>query len=248
VKLLFLAGCLVVLLTTSLNAGQKVTLVTSEWPPYTSEKKPGYGLFSEIVSAAFKEAGLDVEYKFIPWLRCEAELREGKAFAAFPYTATDDRKKEFDFSVVLVNSSARFFYLKSRIKSDVKWEKYEDLKSYSIGGTLGYWYQKGFAEAGLKVDNSATDLLGLTKLRAGRFDLFATEELSAWESIRTNFPKEVDNFATVKKALNKDGLRLMISRTYPDGAAINNRVTKAIERIKQKGIYSDILKRYNVAK
>ena len=141
---------MIVLLATPLSAGQKLTLVTGEWAPYTAEKMVGYGFFTEIVSAVFKEAGLNVEYKFLPWIRCEKEVKEGTAFAAFPYKITDERKQTYDFSDPIANSTGRFFYLKSRIKSEVKWAKLEDLKSHSVGGALGYWYEKDFATAGIK--------------------------------------------------------------------------------------------------
>lgn len=247
IKKLLLVLLIIVFLATPLSAAQRVILVTGEWAPYTSEKMPGYGFFTEILSAVFKEARLDVEYKFLPWLRGEKEVKEGQAFAAFPYIITDERKQTFDFSDPIANSTGRFFYLKSRMKSEVNWEKFADLQSYSIAGTLGYWYQKNFNEAGLKVIYTATDLQGIKMLKAGRVDLLATEELVAWELIKENLPKDADKFAVVKKPLNKDELRLMVSRSYPEAAAINKKVNEAIKRIKQKGIYSAILKKYNIA-
>jgi polar amino acid transport system substrate-binding protein len=237
----------ILLLATPLSAGQKITLATGEWAPYTSEKMPGYGFVTEILSAVFKEAKLDVEYKFLPWLRGEQEVKAGEAFATFPYIATSERKKTYDFSDPLANTTFRFFYLKSRIKSEVKWDKFVDLKSYSIGGTLGYWYKKDFDEAGLKVNYTTSDLQGIKMLKAERFELLASEELVGWNLIKANFPQDAVNFAVVKKALKKDELRLMVSRTYPNAAEINKKVNAAIKRIKQKGIYSAILKKYNVA-
>ncbi|MBF0573717.1 MAG: transporter substrate-binding domain-containing protein [Desulfamplus sp.] len=228
-------------------AGEKVVLVTGEWAPYTSEKMEGQGFFTEIVSAVFKEAGLEVEYKFHPWLRCEDTVQKGKAYAAFPYMINDERKKMYDFSEPLAKSTGRLFYLKSNLKSDVVWEKYEDLKKYKVGGTAGYWYEKAFTDAGVKLDLAVSDELGMKKLQGKRFDLLATDELVGWTLIKTLFPAEIDNFAVVKKPLNNDDLRLMVSKTYPDAAAITKKVNEALQRIKDKGIYSEILKKYNIS-
>ncbi len=246
-KKVLLVGCLILLVTVSVNAGQKVTLVTDEWEPYTSNKMEGYGFFTEIVTAIFKEAGLEVEYQFFPWKRCELNLRNGTVFAAFPYKMTEGRKATYDFSDAIANSTGRFFYLKSRIKSEVTWEKLEDLKSYKIGGTRGYWYEKEFNTAGLIIDYGTSDKLGFKKLKGGRFDLLATEELVGWELIKKLYPNEIDDFGIMKQPLNKDELRLMISRVYPDSAAITEKVNTALQRIKDNGVYSAILKKYKIA-
>ncbi|MBF0303138.1 MAG: transporter substrate-binding domain-containing protein [Desulfamplus sp.] len=228
-------------------AEEKVVLVTGEWPPYTSEKMEGYGFFTEIVSAVFKEAGLEVVYEFYPWLRCENNVKDGNAYAAFPYIITDERKTIYDFSDSLGKSEFSLFYLKSNIKSDVVWEKYEDLKKYKIGGIAGYWYEKTFQCAGIKLDLAVSDELGMKKLQMDRFDLLATDELVGWTLIKTLFPSDINNFAVVKKPLNNDELRFMVSRTYPDAQAITKKVNEALKRIKNKGIYSEILKKYNIS-
>ena len=154
-----------VLLSASICAEAKVVIVTGDWPPYTSEKMEGYGFLSKIVSAAFKEAGIEIEYQFYPWLRCEKNIKEGKAYAAFPYIITDERKAIYDFSDPLGKSSFKFFYLKSNVKSDVVWEKYEDLKKYKVGGTAGYWYEKTLTDAGIKLDLAVSDELGVKNFK-----------------------------------------------------------------------------------
>ncbi|MBF0573716.1 MAG: transporter substrate-binding domain-containing protein [Desulfamplus sp.] len=236
-----------VLLSANICSAAKVILVTGEWPPYTSEKMEGYGFLSEIVFAVFKETGIEIEYQFYPWLRCEKNIKEGDAYAAFPYIITDERKAIYDFSDPLGKSSFKLFYLKSNVQSDVVWEKYEDLKEYKIGGIAGYWYEKAFADAGIKLDLAVSDELGVKKLEAGRFDLLATDELVGWTLIKKMFPADIDNFAVVNKALKNDLLRLMVSRTYPDAQTITKKVNEALQRIKDKGIYLEILKKYNIS-
>jgi len=246
-KKVFVSFIIVFICTVYSNAAQKVVLATGEWAPYTSEKMAGGGFFTEIVTAVFKEAGIEVEYKYYPWLRCESEAKAGTAFAAFPYIITPERKKIFDFTDGIYASKARFFYMKNKITTDVKWEKYEDLKNYKIAGTLGYWYVKSFEKAGLKPDYANDDTASMKKLQAGRVDLFPTDELVGWGIIKKEFPGEVSNFGVVKKPLNVDNLMLMVSRSYPDSAAIKVKVNAALKRIKEKGIYSAILKKYGMS-
>ncbi len=244
---LFISLFIVLLCAAASNAAQKVVLVTGEWAPYTSEKMAGGGFFTEIVSAVFKEAGIEVEYKYYPWLRCESEVKSGTAFAAFPYKETSERKQVFDFSDGIFASKGKFFYLKNKVTHEIKWEKYEDLKVFKIGGTLGYWYMKDFEKAGLKPDYANDDTASIKKLQAGRVDIVPADELVGWVVIKKEFPSEAGNFATAKKPLNVDNLSLMISKSYPDSAAIKVKVNAALKKIKEKGIYSTILKKYGMS-
>ncbi|MBF0224481.1 MAG: transporter substrate-binding domain-containing protein [Desulfobacterales bacterium] len=227
-------------------AADKVVLVTGEWEPYTSEKIENYGFFSEIVTAVFKEIGVEIEYQFLPWKRCELTVKEGKAFATFPYAVSEERKKDFDFTDNVASSTGRFFFMKSKLKKEVVWENFSDLKDYKLGGTLGYWYEKDFKEAGLKVDYASSDTTGMEKLYAGRFELLATEELVGWGLIKKLFPKDIDDFDTLKKPLNVSELHLMVSKIYPNSSEIKEKFNSGLKSIKEKGIYSEILKKYNL--
>ena len=45
------------------------------------------------------------------------------------------------FTDAIIESTAKFFYIKGRnIPENFQWKKLEDLKRYKIGGTIGYWY------------------------------------------------------------------------------------------------------------
>lgn len=229
------------------HADEKVILVTSEWIPYTSETMKGGGMVTEIVSAAFKESGLDIEYQFVPWLRAEEYVREGRAYAVFPYVKTDIRKETYDFSGALVGSAQTFFYLKQNIDTDLTWERYEDLKNYKIGGTFGFWYVPALEAAGLDVDTANSDEMGIQKLYRRRFDLFAVDELHGWAIVKKLYPNQVDLFGSTNQALKADDYRLMVSRTYPDAVSITKQFNAGLQRIKRNGVYSAILDKYNIS-
>ena len=234
------------LLSTAALAEEKIRIVTGEWDPYTSEHLPGNGFFAEIVTAVFKEMGMDVSYEFHPWKRCESLLINGDAFAAMPYVATEERRRFHDFSDVVAVSTGRFFYLKSRIPKDLSWEKYADLKPYKIGGVLGYWYEKEFNEAGLTVDYVPTKEANMRKLQIGRVDLVPMDELVGWRLLNQHFPNQLSDFETLKKPTNISELYLMVSRAYPESETIRNRFNASLKSIREKGGYARILKKYNI--
>ncbi|MBI3161324.1 MAG: transporter substrate-binding domain-containing protein [Chloroflexi bacterium] len=223
-----------------------VILTTGEWQPYTSETMENYGAFTEIVSAVFKEMGVPVKYVFYPWKRAEEEVKNGKAFATFPYIETEERLQEYDFSDPVFVSTGRFFYMPERQKNPVIYETLADLQAYRVGGVLGYWYEKPFAEAGLKTDYVSSDETNIQKLYLGRVDLAASEELVGWALIQKLYPQEANRFAVAEKALNEDPLRLLVSRSYPDSAALLQKFNAALKEVEAKGIIAQILLRYGI--
>jgi polar amino acid transport system substrate-binding protein len=199
-----------------------------------------------LISTAFKEVGFEVEYQFYPWLRCEANVREGVAYATFPYKITPERQVNFDFSAPIAKAVAKLFFLKSKITEDIYWKALADLKQYKIGGTYGYWYHKQFKAEGIDLDLADNDALNIKKLHAGRFDLLATNELVGWFYIKQLFPDEINSFATLKKPFDVSDYRLMVSKTYPNAAAITKKFNAGLQKIKDKGIYSAILKKHHI--
>ena len=235
-------------LAPSVNASEKreVILATGEWPPYTSEQMNEYGIFTEIVSAVFTEMGVTPVYRFYPWKRTEMEVKKGNAFAAFPYTITQSRQKDFIFSESIAFNTGRLFYNTSKFPEGIVFKDINDLKKYRIGGSIGYWYEELFEKLGLDVEYAQTDEQNLHKLFLGRIDLFPMDENVGLYLINKDYPEYVGMFAFAEKPLNQDSLHLMISKTYPGTYELQEEFEKAYARIKEKGIYRDIINRYGV--
>ena len=223
-----------------------VTLATGDWEPYTSKDMENFGTFTEIVSAVFKEVGIEPNYKFVPWKRAEQQTEAGNFFAAFPYIITEERKQGFDFSDRVMFSTGRFFYNKKYSPQGISYNKFEDLAPYTISGVRGYWYEKPFKEAKLNVDYVNADTQSFQKLFVNRVQLAASDELVGWALIKSLYPQEVAQFAIVEKPMNQDDLRLMVSRKYPNAQELTKKFNAAMESIRKKGIVSQILAKHGV--
>lgn len=237
--------------TSPLPASNEVILTTGDWPPYVYETGPDKGPMAEIVIAAFKEVGITAKIVFYPWKRAEDEVRQGKAFAAFPYAASDERKKEFDFSDPMYLVKAKFFYNKNFHPDGMPFEKLDDLRSFKIGGMLGSWYEPNFKDAGLQVEYVSAMDQNIEKLVLGRIDLAVEEENSTWYLIRQLYPNEVDQFATLEKTLEQPGvindLSLMISRSYPNSVELLKQFNTGLAAIRANGTFKQILEKYQIA-
>jgi len=220
-----------------------VLLVTGENPPFVSENIPGNGFATEIIRAVFAEMNTPVTIKFYPWARDELLVKNGEAFAAFPYAATPERAKTFLFSDTFAITSSRLFYYK-RNKSDFTFTTFTDLKNYRIGAVSGYFYVEALKNAGVPYDLSDNEETALQKLVAGRVDLIGLDYTPGLELIKKKFPDQVANFGTLDKTLNKPEngeLRLLVSKTYKGSTELLNNFNAALKRIVAKGIYTKIL-------
>ena len=234
-------------LTGSAAAAGPITLATGEFAPYTSDTMEGKGIFTEIVTAVLAEMGKTPVYKFYPWKRCESAVATNKAWAAFPYVITEERSKTFMFTDVVLPSREMFFFYGDRMDG-VTWETLGDLKSYKIGGTIGYHYEKTFKAAGLNVDYNPKEIASVKKLKAGRVDLVPMDEAVGRQHIKSAFPEATGDFKTLAKPNSETPLRLMVNKNAPDAVALVEKFNTALAAIKSNGTYQSILQKYGMTR
>lgn len=223
-----------------------IPLATGEWPPYTGEALEGGGVAVELVKAVFQEMGRQADIRFLPWRRCEASVRGGAVWAAFPYVRTPERQAGFFFSEPLIEGRDVWFYYGDRMKA-VVYGTLADLRPYRIGVASGYWYEELFRQAGLEVDSSSSDLVGLAKLRAGRLDLFPMNEMTGVWLLERYFPDQRQDFHILEQPLGSNQNALLVSKTYPGSLLLLGEFNLALRRIRANGVYQRIVERYRLA-
>lgn len=104
-----------------------IIILTGEYPPYSSQLIPGNGIAVEIVKKVCEVANLNCSLQFLPWLRCEYLVENGKAFAAFPYAYSDERKEKYFYTEPLYYlTESHFFYFDKKLN----YQKEITLKRY----------------------------------------------------------------------------------------------------------------------
>jgi polar amino acid transport system substrate-binding protein len=239
-----LAAVLLAALFTPCAASEILHLSTGEWKPYTSATMEGYGFFSEIVTAAFQEAGVDVVIEFYPWARCEANVKTGKTFAAFPYSVTEQRRAFARFSTPVSSSTTVLFYNSNLHKKPIVYDKLEELRPYSIIGVRGYFYSERFEKKGLRVDYVSDEGKALGLILIERYDLLPLNNYVGFNLIKEKFPQQRNHFSVCDKPLSDDTLHLMVSRRHPDARALLAAFNDALARLKQQGAYQKIVSRH----
>lgn len=222
-------------------SAETISLATGEWKPYTSKNMEGYGVFSQIVTAVFNEAGIDARYRFFPWKRCEAYIRSGRFFAAFPFSVTDERSAYAYFSDPVSESMTVFFYNNSKYEDPIEYSALHELSHYSIVGVLGYFYTERFQREKLNVTLVSTETKALELIFLKKHDLLPLNNFVGWRLINENFPDDRHSFSTCQKPLSTNTLHLMVSRRYPNSRVLIERFNAALSRIREKGIYRKIV-------
>lgn len=242
----FVLAAAAVLLTAGAVKAQSVEILTGEWAPFVSQDLPDYGFTAEIVTAAFEAAGITPEYRFEKWSRISSLIKNGEAFAAFPYLKTPEREEFALFSQRFADSRNVFFYNKKRLKN-FEYNSLEQIKNMRVGGLRGYFYVETFKDAGIELDYTRFPELSFKKLLHGRIDLFPSNELVGWELIKKQFPDQVDSFAATKSSFSESGLFLMVSKTFPDSKKLLETFNKGLASIMENGEYEKILEKYGLS-
>ncbi len=225
----------------NLLANELVRIATGEWPPYLSQELPDYGLASRIVTEAFKEAGIDVEYQFFPWNRSLEATRSGQLEATVGWEKSADRIDDFLFSEdpIIIERTVFFYAIDNPVSPDTLWQT-NKLHKPLVGVTLGYDYGDQFMEAEkagrFEVYRSASDEANFKLLINKRIDLFPMDQLVGMRMLDKHFtPAERQSIAYYPKVLRTVELFLLISKKTAGSAMLKQSFDKGMENLKSTG-------------
>lgn len=218
---------------------ETIRLTNGEWQPYLSKDVPHYGIASHIITEAFAQVGVEVEYGFFPWSRAMKLAKEGSWDGSAVWGDSEERRESFFFSDPVIDSSWAFFHLAS---TDFDWSDYEDLSDLKVGGTVEYYYSDEFEaaeEAGvIQVIRGRSDEVGLTNLLKGRIDVFPGEVMVTYAQIRDTFTsEEASLFVHHPKRIEDKPLHLLFSRKVADSESMRDRFNDGLAVLRESGRY-----------
>lgn len=234
------AACVVGVSAQSLKT---VRLTNGEWQPFMSEEVPHHGFASHIVTEAFANVGVEVEYGFFPWARSYKLAKDGTWDGAAVWWDTEERREQFYFTEAVAPSTTVFFYLRDR---GFDWESYEDLSDVRISATLEYSYGQAFDEAEaagtIKTNRAPNDETNLKKLLKGRVDVFPGELMVTYAQIRDTFPEEdAVRFTHHEKPVNDQPLYLLLSKKVDGNEDLRDLFNEGLRQLKESGRYDQII-------
>lgn len=228
---------------TPAKGDRTVVVATGEWPPYVEAKAPYHGVLSRAIKEIFEDAGYRVKFAFEPWKRAKQEVREGRQDVLMPAYCSPDRRRLYLCSKAVVTGRMVLFH---RSDMPFHWQTVDDLKGYSIGATLGYYYGAAFDRAErqgkLKVVRIPSDETNMRLLMKGRIQLYPQDEAVGYAMIRQMFPRSQWHLITSDPhALHKAPLHLLFTRKDPRGEQLRQVFDSGLVRFRHDGRLGTLL-------
>jgi len=169
-----------------------VSLAVLDWKPYAGEELEKFGFGSQILTAAFKRAGYNVTFNFMPWVRALKDTEIGKYDAVCYGYYSDSRSKIYALSNPFIESPLVFYKHKD---SNISYRSLQDLKPYRIGVVRGYVNSEQFDTADYLIkDEVSNETLNLKKLLNKRVDLILIDKFVAQYLLNTVFYENKSDF------------------------------------------------------
>jgi polar amino acid transport system substrate-binding protein len=225
------------------HASAGISVVTEELPPYNMTvdgKLTGMG--TEVVQAVLDELGEAARIQSMPWARAYDIALNSENVLIYSIARTPRREALFKWVGVIAPTR---WYLFSLPGTQFDLKSLEDARKYQIATVkedVGeqYLISKGFV-VGRNLQSSNKYEHNYQKLKAGRVDLWISNELNAHYLVRqaSGNPNE-----TAVPQLNLDdlgganGLYMAFSRNTPD--EVVERFRQALKRVRADGRYDAI--------
>jgi polar amino acid transport system substrate-binding protein len=145
-------------------AGPELTIEAEISPP-ESEQVDGEmsGITGEMLKRALARAAVSATISPVPWQRAYSDALANPMTCAYPTSVTDERLPLFKWVGPLTRND---WVLVGTTDADIKLDRVEDAKRYRIGV-----YQ---------IESVNSNELNLTRLEAGRIDLWAASVYTVW--------------------------------------------------------------------
>jgi polar amino acid transport system substrate-binding protein len=160
-------------------AGPELTIEAEISPP-ESEQVDGEmsGITGEMLKRALARAAVSATISPVPWQRAYSDALANPMTCAYPTSVTDERLPLFKWVGPLTRND---WVLVGTTDADIKLDRVEDAKRYRIGVYQGDAREAFFRDAGgYQIESVNSNELNLTRLEAGRIDLWAASVYTVW--------------------------------------------------------------------
>lgn len=228
------------------RAGDRcVHVATLDWEPYIGERLVANGFGGALLREAFRRAGCEVDFTFMPWVRALKDVELGKYDAVgFGYRSAA-RQATYIYSVPYAESVLGFARLRG---SDAAFDSLEDLAPYRIGVVRGFVNTPEFDSLeNLHKEEVKNERMNVKKLLNGRVDLIVIDEFILQHLLQTQFPDRVGDVEFLEPPLAVHPLHLMFTRQRASSASLVHDFDRAIEAMQADGTSATIMKRFGYA-
>ncbi len=249
VSFLLAAGLLGFILSTQ-AAKPTVHLATTRWVPYVLKNKRYHGYAYEIVSAAFKAEGYNVDIKFMPWHQAIAKVKKAKVDGIFPEYYSQQASHNVTFShpfsggpIVLFKRRDNPFTLPVQLVRTDQKALFDQMKHYKFGTVYGYSNTPAFDNNHNLIKRFVSnDLANLKQLYRGIVDFIIIDKFTADYLIANPLGyRYAKRLTALEPALGVKKLFVGFAKHNPKPAPLAKIFNRGLTKIKRNGTLTKIL-------
>lgn len=222
-------------------------VVSYEYPPLVTGDTANPGAAVEIITQAFSASGKAISVENFPSKKFALQLlnEDGKVIAllAEARTLSAAEHKSLNEEKILKLTGRYFFYRPGGKKLEHITEL-KMLKGFSYG-SIGEEATVEQSQAGIKIVTDEPKLL-LRKLQSKEIDLISAYPPNGVWLIARLFPDEKDHFVMMKLKAWESNFSLWFDGNNKASKDWRTAFDEGFKKIRQNGIYSDILKKYSL--
>lgn len=221
---------------------ESVSLAAGEYAPFVSDKLADGGVTAAIVTAAFKEQGVDATITYLPWKRGFVETGRGVHVGTFPYLRTPEREVDFLYSKPIYADQFRLF-----VRRDADTEHNWSKKTVCI--PLGYDTTQisAFTTAhGIFIEQPTEIASCFKMLISSRVDAVWVSELVGVATIESIWRKDANIRMLDLILVGAVDYFLIVSRQLPNAPKWLERFDAGLKRIRDNGTFQRIVDRYRL--
>lgn len=238
-----LFAALLILLSVTVLANP-LTIVTEQYPPYNYEERGSIkGMSTEVVSAVLKELDLEVDIEIYPWARAYDMASTQENVLIYSISRTPQRESLFNWVGVIASIDFTIFALERR--QDINIQSLEDIRAYMLGLVRGDALEQFFSANNFtEIERVNTNKQAMEMLLASRTDLWPISKQAGAYILKKNnmIPAQTVRAVFELEEFSSEDLYMAFSRST--NKKLVNDFKRALEKIKENGIYNEIISRY----
>jgi polar amino acid transport system substrate-binding protein len=219
------------------SSAESLTVLTGPIEPYAIEKGDRPGAAVEVLAEVAKRADVQLNFKFEPWARAQADAQSGKEVAILPLTRTPERESKYVWIIPLLSDQ---IYLNA-VHNDLEITSLDKAQGLTVATLRGTPQEDALRKAGVaKIELTMDEDTGAKMLKAGRVDAWYARGMVA----AFTYAKNGGDPATLRRGAGTETAPMFLgaSLDFPKQLAV--KLSNALDSMKADGSYDRILKSY----
>ena len=226
------------------RAGDTITIVADEWPPFSGENLHNGGISLDVIATTLRRAGYTVETAILPWARIMDGARKGEHDVVGSLFFDPDIAQYMTYGESFYQTEVKFVQKKG---AGLSVQGLDSLRPYSIAVGDGFLYEEQFDRADyLDKVVVRTALQGILMVAHGRADLTLDSQEVIRYSVHNHAPEIADDIEFLPGALATHDIHMAVSNTLPNREDVVADFNRVLAEMRADGSLAELLAKHQV--